>query len=376
MVPGLCVLYDDPERGHPVVYARDGIPRIELYSDGQTIPSPTAIDFTPGELLGDVTGALGLREFLAARGHSLTVLSDQDASTWRFDQALREAEIVISQACSPVRLSAERIANAHKLRLVIIAGEVAEDIDLDAAATRGITVAEITHSSTVSTAEYAIMLILSLVHNAVHSVVPGDRQPKRIADYAQRAYDLEGMHVGILGAGRVGLAVLRRLRPFDVRLHYTDPRRLPLAVEDDLRLIYHPNAAAMVPMCDVVSIHSPLNNETARLFDMDMIGRMKRGAYLVNTARSEICDRDAVGRALETGQLAGYAADTQLLPDTPARIAGSTLSAQARYAGGTREVLECWFDGVPIRHDYLIIDRGRLTGLGARSYGMKRAASV
>jgi formate dehydrogenase len=132
----------------------------------------------------------------------------------------------------------------------------------------------------------------------------------------------------------------------------------------------------MVPMCDVVSIHSPLNNETTRLFDMDMIGRMKRGAYLVNTARSEICDRNAVERALETGKLAGYAADTQLLPDAPARIAGSTLSAQARYAGGTREVLECWFDGVPIRHDYLIIDRGRLIGLGARSYGMKRVASV
>jgi formate dehydrogenase len=372
----LCVLYNDPERGHPVVYARDGIPCIELYSDGQTIPSPTAIDFRPGELLGDVTGALGLRKFLAARGHSLTVLSDQDASTRRFDQALPEADIVISQACSPVRLSAERIADAHKLRLVIVAGEGAEDIDLDAAAIRDITVAEITHSSTVSTAEYAIMVILSLVHNAAPSVVPGDRRAGRIADYARRAYDLEGMHIGILGAGRVGLAVLRRLRPFDVRLHCTDPRRLPLAVEDDLRLIYHPSAAAMVPMCDVVSIHSPLNNETTRLFDMDMIGRMKRGAYLVNTARSEICDGDAVERALETGKLAGYAADTQLLPDTPARIAGSTLSAQARYAGGTREVLECWFDGVPIRHDYLIVDRGRLTALGTRSYGMKRVASV
>jgi formate dehydrogenase len=103
---------------------------------------------------------------------------------------------------------------------------------------------------------------------------------------------------------------------------------------------------------------------------------MKRGVYLVNTARSEICDRDAIERALETGKLAGYAAETQLLPDAPAGIAGSRLSAQARYAGGTREVLECWFDGVPIRHDYPIVDRGRLTALGIRSYGMKRVASV
>jgi formate dehydrogenase len=367
----LCVLYEDPEGGHPLAYARDEIPRIELYADGQTTPSPTAIDFTPGELLGDETGALGLRKFLAARGHTLTVLVDQDGPASRFDQELPEAEIVISQACSPVRLSAERIAKAHKLRLVITAGEGSEDIDLDAAATRGITVAEITHSSTVSTAEYAIMLILSLVHNAVPSLAPRALDSGRLADYAQRAYDLEGMQVGILGAGRVGFAVLRRLRPFDVRLHYTDPHRLPLAIEDELRLTYHPNAAAMLPVCDVVSIHSPLRQGTVRLFDTDMIGRMKRGSYLVNTARREICDSNAVRHALETTRLTSYATDTLLLGDTLVRIAGSTLPAQARYAAGVREALECWYGDTPIRGDYLILDRGKLTGLGARSYGMR-----
>jgi formate dehydrogenase len=92
----LCVLYKDPEQGHPVAYAKDSIPRIELYSDGQTIPSPTAIDFRPGELLGDVTGALGLRKFLTARGHSLTTLPDRDASGRKIDQELPEAEIIIS----------------------------------------------------------------------------------------------------------------------------------------------------------------------------------------------------------------------------------------------------------------------------------------
>jgi formate dehydrogenase len=341
----LCILYDDPKEGHPLVYVRDGIPRIELYADGRITPSPAAIDFTPGELVGDVTGALGLRKFLVARGHSVTVLSDQDELASRFDQELSKAEIVISQACWPARLTAERIATAHNLRLVIIAGEGAEEIDLDAAARRGITVAEITHSSAVST---AVMLILSLVHNVIPPRIPGTRQAECIADYVQRAYDLEGMHIGILGAGQVGLAVLRRLRPFDVRLHYTDPKRLPLAVEDDLRIIHHPTAAAMVPICDVVSIHAPLGEATARLFDMNVIGRMKRGAYLVNTARGEICDPQAVNRALETGRLAGYATDTLLLRDVPVRIAGSTLSAQARYAAGVREVLDCWFDGIPV----------------------------
>ena len=366
----VCLLYNAPERGYPLTYARDGIPRIEIYADGQTMPSPTAIDFMPGELVGDVTGALGLRKFLAARGHSLTVLSDQDGRASKFDQALTEAEIVISQACWPAHLNAERIFNARKLRLVVTAGEGTEHIDLEAAARRGITVAEIIHSCTVSAAEYAVMLILSLVHNAAPLLVPDSRQLQYIADYAQRAYDLEGMRVGVLGAGRVGFAVLRRLRPFDVRLHYSDPQRLPLAMEDDLRLTYHQNVSAMLPVCDVVSIHSTMRDGTARLFDTDMIGRMKRGAYLINTARHDICDPDAVSRALATGRLAGYAADTLLLRDRPVRIAGSTLPAQARYAAGVREILECWFDGIPIRDDYVILNRGQLTGIGARSYAL------
>ncbi len=255
---------------------------------------------------------------------------------------------------------------------VITAGEGVEDIDLDAAARRGITVAEIIHASTVSAAEYAVMLILSLVHNAVPLLAPCTGQIEHIADYTRRAYDLEGMQVGILGAGRVGFAVLRRLRPFDVRLHYSDPQRLPLAIEDDLRLTYHRNVTAMLPVCDVVSIHSTFRQGAARFFDTDMIGLMKRGAYLINTSRREICDPDALGRALETGRLAGYAADTLLLRDTPVRIAGSTLSAQARYAAGVREILECWFDNIPIRDDYVILNRGQLTGVGTRSYGFNR----
>jgi formate dehydrogenase len=176
----------------------------------------------------------------------MTILSDQDQLTSRFDQELSEAEIVISQACGPACLTEKRIANAHKLRLVIVPCEGAGDIDLAAAARRGITVAEIIHSSVVSNAEYAVMLILTLVHNVAVPLAPDSRQPESIADYAQRAYDLEGMHVGIMGVGPVGRGT-RRLRPFDVRLHYTDPKAA-LAMEDDLRIIYHPNAAAMLPI--------------------------------------------------------------------------------------------------------------------------------
>ena len=112
---------------------------------------------------------------------------------------------------------------------------------------------------------------------------------------------------------------------------------------------------------------------------------MKRGAYLVNTARGKIVDRDAVVAALESGQLAGYAGDVwfpQPAPrDHPWRtmphhgmtphISGTALSAQARYAAGTREILECFFEGRPIRDEYLIVQGGHLAGAGAHSYSPK-----
>ena len=78
MATVLCVLYDDPVDGYPTSYARDEIPRIERYYDGQTTPTPAQVDFTPGVLLGSVSGELGLRRFLEGRGHRLVVTSDKD----------------------------------------------------------------------------------------------------------------------------------------------------------------------------------------------------------------------------------------------------------------------------------------------------------
>jgi formate dehydrogenase len=176
--------------------------------------------------------------------------------------------------------------------------------------------------------------------------------------------------------------VLKRLKPFDVHLHYTDRHRLSDEVEKKLNLTYHDTAQDMVPDCDVVTINAPLHPETENMFDDNLIGKMKRGTYLINTARAKICDRDAIARALQSGQLAGYAGDVwypqpppkshpwRTIPNhgmTP-HTSGSTLSAQTRYAAGTREILECWFNERPIRDDYLIVEGGKLAGAGAHSY--------
>ena len=378
----LCVLYDDPVTGYPPAYARDGVPAIQRYFDGQTTPTPERIDFTPGELLGSVSGELGLRGFVEGRGHRLVVTADKDGPDSVFERELPEAEVVISQPFWPGYLTAERIAAAPNLKLALTAGIGSDHVDLAAAIERGITVAEITYSNSISVAEHVVMLILGLVRNYIPShqwVLEGGWN---IADCAARSYDLEGMQVGTVAAGRIGSAVLRRLKPFEVGLHYTDRHRLAPEVEEELGVTFHPTVESLVEVCDVVTINAPLHPETEHLFDAKLIGRMKRGAYLVNTARGKICDRDAVASACESGQLAGYAGDVwfpQPAPqDHPWRsmphhgmtphVSGTSLSAQARYAAGAREILECWFDGRPIREEYLIVDGGRLAGAGAHSY--------
>jgi formate dehydrogenase len=378
----VCVLYDDPVDGYPGSYARDDIPTLEQYPGGRTMPSPKAVDFTPGELLGSVSGELGLRPFLEGQGHTLVVTSDKDGPNSVLERELTDAEVVISQPFWPAYLTAERIAQAPNLKLSITAGIGSDHVDLQAAMDHGLTVTEVTYSNSISVSEHVVMAILSLVRNYIPSYQWVVKGGWNIADCVARSYDLEGMAVGTVGAGRIGTAVLRRLKPFDVKLHYTDRHRLPEEVERELEVTFHPDAASMVPVCDVVTINAPLHPETEHLFDDEMMGRMKRGTYLVNTARGKICDRDAVARALESGQLAGYAGDVwfpQPAPkDHPWRtmphhgmtphISGSSLSAQSRYAAGTREILECWLEGRPIREEYLIVDGGKLAGAGAHSY--------
>jgi formate dehydrogenase len=378
----VCVLYDDPVDGYPKTYARDGLPKLDQYPDGQTLPTPSAIDFTPGELLGSVSGELGLRKYLEGLGHELIVTSDKDGDDSVFDQHLADAEVVISQPFWPAYLTAERIAKAPKLKLAVTAGIGSDHVDLDAAIDAGITVAEVTFCNSISVAEHVVMMILSQVRNYLPShqwVLDGGWN---IADCVERSYDLEGMQVGTVASGRIGLAVLRRLAPFDVGLHYYDKHRLPAEVEAELNLTHHESVQEMVPHLDVVTINAPLHPETRGLFNDELMSTMKRGAYLINTARGLIVDRDAVVRALESGQLAGYAGDVWYPQPAPAdhpwrtmphqgmtpHISGSSLSAQARYAAGTREILESYFEGAPIRDEYLIVEGGALAGTGARSY--------
>lgn len=379
----LCVLYPDPKTGYPPKYARDTIPEIKQYPNGQSLPTPKGtLGFKPGELVGSVSGELGLRSYLEANGHELVVTSDKEGANSEFDRHLVDADVVISQPFWPAYLSAERIAKAKKLKLALTAGIGSDHVDLKAAADHGITVAEETFSNSISVAEHVVMTVLSLVRNYIPSHEIANAGRWDIADCVSRSYDLEGMHFGTIAAGRIGLAVLRRLKPFDVHLHYYDPHRLAPELERELNLTHHATPQELVKVCDVINLQTPLYPSTEHMFDDKMFALMKRGTYLINTARGALCDRYAVVRALESGKLAGYGGDVWFPQPAPAdhpwrtmphqgmtpHISGTSLSAQARYAAGTLEILQDFLEGRKIRPEYLIVDAGNLAGAGAKSY--------
>ena len=382
MAKVLLVLYPDPTTGFPPEYARDSLPTIQAYPNGQSLPSPEAIDFTPGELLGSVSGELGLRRYLEDAGHTLVVTSDKEGLDSEFERELPDADVVISQPFWPAYLTPERLAKAKKLKLAITAGIGSDHVDLATAIERGITVAEVTYSNSIGVAEHTVMQVLALVRDYIPQykiVVDGGWN---IADAVSRSYDLEGMDVGVFASGRIGRAVIERLAPFGVKLHYNDRYRLPAEVEEQYGLTFHDDIRSLVREIDVLTVHAPLTDETKGLIDDELLGTMRRGAYIVNPARGAIADRDAVVRALESGQLAGYAGDVWFPQPAPAdhpwrtmphhgmtpHTSGTSLAGQARYAAGTREILESWFAGNTIRPEYVIVEGGQYAGTGAHSY--------
>ena len=378
----VCVLYPDPLDGYPSAYPRASVPRIERYPGGQTAPTPRAVDFTPGQLLGSVLGELGLRRFLEAAGHTFVVTSDKDGPDSVFERELVDADVVISQPFWPAYLTAERIAKAPKLRLAVTAGIGSDHVDLAAAMQAGLTVAEVTYSNSISVSEHVVMMILALVRNYIPSHEWVVRGGWNIADCVERSYDLEGMAVGH-GRGRPHRpgrpppsAALRRGAPLHrpppsrprgrarARAHLPPRRRV---LGEGVRRRHHQRAA---PPRD----RAPLRRR--------LIGRMKpRLVPREHGPRQDLRPRRR-RPALESGQLAGYAGDVWFPQPAPTdhpwrtmphegmtpHISDRPSRRQARYAAGTREILECFFEGRSIRDEYLIVDGGRLAGSGAHSY--------
>ncbi|HXQ93523.1 MAG TPA: NAD-dependent formate dehydrogenase [Nitrososphaerales archaeon] len=343
-------------------------------------PGGPAAKETP-ELLGCAENALGLRPFLQKKGIEFISSSDKEKG---LDKELPDTDVLITTPFWPAYVTKERIDKAPKLRLVLTAGVGSDHIDLAAAAEHNVTVAEITGCNVVSVAEHAVMQILALVRNyipAYKDVIEGGWD---IGEIASKSHDLEGKTVGIVGAGRIGQRLAIRLRAFDVSMLYYDFRRLS-TVEEQVLGIRYALLDDLIPQCDVISIHCPLTPETDGLFNRERLFKMKKGAYLVNTARGKIVNTQALVETMESGHLAGYAGDVwypqPAPPDHPWRhmpnhamtphVSGTSLEAQKRYADGVLDSLTRFLDKRQIERDYLIVDGGKVVS-PSYSYAFKK----
>ena len=173
-----------------------------------------------------------------------------------------------------------------------------DHIDVRYAASVGVSVENVAYSPD-SVADYALMLMLMAVRHAKSTFRRADVRDYRLNEV--RGKELRDLTVGIVGTGRIGAAVIDRLRGFGCRILAYDSR--PKTSADYVPL------DQLLRQSDIVTLHAPLNADTHHLLDRQRIGQMKRGAFIVNTGRGSLLDTEALIRALESGRLAGAALD-------------------------------------------------------------------
>lgn len=343
-------------------------------------------------LLGTLENALGFADWLKDQGHEFIVSDSKEGPDSDFQKHIIDAEILITTPFHPGYLTADLIRKAKNLKLCVTAGVGSDHIDLDEANKHNITVAEVSGSNVVSVAEHVVMAILTLVRNQIpaHEQIVADDW--NVAQIARNAFDLEGKVVGTVGAGRIGYRVLQRLQGFDCKeLLWFDYNDLPADAAKAINARRVDTLEELVAQCDVVTINCPLHEQTRGLFNKELISKMKRGSWLVNTARGAIVDRHALKDALESGHLNGYGGDVwdvQPAPkDHPWRqmrnplgggnamvphFSGTTLDAQKRYADGTKDIIRRYLAGEAQNPVNLIVENGEYA---SKAYGQREKAS-
>jgi len=339
-------------------------------------------------LLGTVENQLGIRPWLESMGHEYVVTDEKEGPGSAFQKHIVDTDILITTPFHPGYLTRELIDQAKNLKVCVTAGVGSDHIDLNAAVEHKIQVLEVTGSNVVSVAEHVVMSILLLVRNYTPAHEMIERGDWMVSEVARNAYDLEGKVIGTIGAGRIGYRVLQRLLPFNCKeLLYFDYNALPEEAAKAVGVRRVADLKDFVSQCDLVTVNCPLHEGTRGLVNAELLKHFKKGAWIVNTARGAICDKDAIAAALKSGQINGYSGDVwnqQPAPkDHPWRTmknplgggngmvphySGTTLDAQARYAAGTKSILENYFENKPQEPANIIVG---VKGYESKAYGQR-----
>lgn len=262
----------------------------------------------PNILLLDTIAAEGvdmLREFADltdGRGYSAAQI---EACIERFDA------LVVK---SGNRIERPLIERATRLKVIGRGGSGLDNIDMAAARERGITVIASPEGNVESVAEHVLAMAIFLAHKLDHA-----HRGSRVNDYRRATWqgrNLASLNVGVIGAGHIGRAVIGKLQPLCRQVYALDPHVKDWRAFEDKGVIVMHDLMALLPLCDVLTLHLPLLDSTRHMLDAEAFGRMREGTILINTARGEIIDDAALLAAMERGTVAAAGLDA-LHPDPP-----------------------------------------------------------
>ena len=266
----------------------------------------------------------------------------------------------------------------ESVRLIAQFGNGYDNIDIDAAYARGLTVTNTPSVLTEDTADMAMMLMLALPRRLVEGadVLPRDGEWRGWSPNWMLGRRLRGKALGIVGMGRIGSAVAQRARSFGLNIHYFSRNRRPPQVEEALGATYWDTLDAMVEAVDIVSLHTPLNKGTVNILNADRLARLRQDAFVVNVSRPELLDEKALIAEIRSGHLYGAALDVfesrnGINPDllelarehrvllTP-HMASATLEARLEMGETVIVNIRAFFDGAQPPHRVLPENKAKL----------------
>ncbi len=272
--------------------------------------------------------------------------------------AVQSADVLVPTVTD--RIDAGVIAAAgDRLRLIANFGAGVDHIDLDAARARGIIVTNTPGVFTDDTADLTMALILSVPRR----LAEGERLMRSggwtgWAPSAMLGHKVGGKTLGIVGMGRIGLAVAARARAFGLAIHYHGRRRLPPAAEEGLGAVWHGSLDSLLTSSDIISLHCPSTPETQGMLSAARIAMLRPTAYVINTARGDLVDEDALIAALATRRIAGAGLDVyNHEPAVDPRLLAldnvvllphlGSATVEGREASGARVIanIRAWCDG-------------------------------
>ncbi|HUC50180.1 MAG TPA: D-glycerate dehydrogenase [Xanthobacteraceae bacterium] len=247
-----------------------------------------------------------MRELFDARLNT----DDKPMSQAELIQAVKTADVIVPTVTDHIDKSVLS-QSGEKLKLIANFGNGVDNIDVATAVQRGITVTNTPGVLTEDTADMTMALILAVPRRLAEGaqVLTSDREWTGWSPTWMLGHRIWGKRLGIVGLGRIGQAVARRAQAFGLKIHYYDRRRVAPEIEEELHATYWESLDQMLARMDIISVNCPHTPATYHLLSARRLKLVRPDAYIVNTARGEVIDENALARLIESGDIAGAGLD-------------------------------------------------------------------